>query len=150
MPMARMSAAVSPALAMASLRGGQLRGPNLHRVVLDPELRKVLRQLALRHRDDAALRIEDDAARAGGASGPARMWLILSLRTSIGQFNRHSRAGAGAPSQRPAMDLMKSMASLAISALSLSIVATWYEFSSQAISTRLAPTLAAISGPLVG
>ena len=68
MPMARMSAAVSPALAMASLRGGQLRGPDLHRVVLDPAgLRKVLRQLALRLRDDAALRIEDDAARAGRA-----------------------------------------------------------------------------------
>jgi hypothetical protein len=57
-----------PGLGDGFLRGGQLRGPNLHRVVLDPAgLRKVLRQLALRHRDDAALRIEDDAARAGGA-----------------------------------------------------------------------------------
>jgi hypothetical protein len=44
-------------------RGGQLRLPDFLGVVLDPaRLRVDLPKLALRHRNDAALRIEDDAA----------------------------------------------------------------------------------------
>ncbi len=55
-----------------------------------------------------------------------------------------------APAQRPAIDLMKSIARCAISALSWSIVATWYEFSSHNNSARLEPTPLTMRGPLPG
>jgi len=49
-------------------RGVELGGPDLLGVVLDPAgLRVVLAQLALREGDDAALGVEDDAARTRGA-----------------------------------------------------------------------------------
>ena len=49
-------------------RDGQLRVPDLLGIVLHPAgLRIDLAELALRHRDDATLRVEHDAARAGGA-----------------------------------------------------------------------------------
>ena len=47
---------------------GQLRAPDLNRVMLDPARLGVdLRQLLLRQRDDVASRIEHDAAGTGGA-----------------------------------------------------------------------------------
>ena len=50
------------------LRHGELRGPDLVGVVLHPAwLRKVLGELALRHRHHAAAGVEDDGARAGSA-----------------------------------------------------------------------------------
>jgi hypothetical protein len=49
-------------------RHGELRRPDLLGVVLHPAgLRKVLGELALRQRGDAAVAVEDDGARAGGA-----------------------------------------------------------------------------------
>ena len=49
-------------------RGGDLALPDLDRIVLDPaRLREVLCKLALRHRDDATVEVENDAARTGGA-----------------------------------------------------------------------------------
>ena len=49
-------------------RRRELRAPDLARVVLDPAgLRVDLAELALRHGDDPAARVEDDRARARGA-----------------------------------------------------------------------------------
>jgi len=49
-------------------RGVELAAPDLARVVLDPAgLGIDLAEFALRHRDEVALRVEDDAARAGGS-----------------------------------------------------------------------------------
>ena len=59
---------LQPGLGDRLARGRQLRAPDLQRVVLDPAgLWEDLPELALRHRDDAAHLVEDDAARTGGA-----------------------------------------------------------------------------------
>ena len=68
MPIAAMSRAREAGLRQRLARGRELALPDLARVVLDPAgLRVDLAELALRHRDDAAVAVEDDAARAGGA-----------------------------------------------------------------------------------
>jgi hypothetical protein len=65
------------------LRGRELRGPDLLRIVFDPaRLRIDLAELALRHRDDAALAVEHDAARARGALVEGEQKVLVGHLTS--------------------------------------------------------------------
>ena len=77
-----------PGLGQGLARRGQLGAPDLARIVLDPAGPGIdLRQLQLGRGHDAALGVEDDAARAGGA-------LVQGKQIGHGAVSRKSRAGA--------------------------------------------------------
>ena len=77
---------------------GRLRRPDLEGVVLDlPGCREVLRELPLRHGDDAALGIEQDGARTRGALVEGE-----DVAAHAGLLRRASRGGCCQPERIPA------------------------------------------------
>ena len=98
MPMAAMSRGVAPRCAQRVAHRRALRLPDLERVVLDPAgLRKVLRELALRQRDDAAGGIEQQRARAGGALVEREDELVgrSGAALTVQSVRRRARAASG-------------------------------------------------------